>query len=39
MVGDSLVFASRAEADRDVRNLMSRWKPVTDTRVDETSDP
>lgn len=37
--GNALRFATKEEAEANVRNLMSRWMLVTDTRVTESSDP
>jgi len=37
--GNALRFATKAEAEANVHNLMMRWTLVTDTRVVETTDP
>jgi hypothetical protein len=37
--GNALRFATEAEAQANVLDLMSRWMLVTDTRVVESSDP
>lgn len=37
--GNALRFATREEAEQNVRDLMRRWLLVTDTRVVETDDP
>lgn len=37
--GNELVFATRQEAEDNVRALAWRWTLVTDTRVDETEAP
>ena len=37
--GNALVFATREEAEGNVRDLARRWMVVTDTRVDETDAP
>lgn len=37
--GNSLRFATKEEAQLNVRDLMSRWMMVTDTRVVESDDP
>lgn len=37
--GNSLRFATKEEAEGNVRNLMWRWLSVTDTRVVESEDP
>jgi hypothetical protein len=37
--GNGLVFATKAEAEDNARELMSRWMLVTDTRADETDAP
>jgi hypothetical protein len=36
--GNSLRFATREEAEANVRDLMMRWFAVTDTRVVESDD-
>jgi hypothetical protein len=38
-VGNRLRFATKAEAEANVQNLMWRWLSVRDTRVVETDDP
>lgn len=38
-VGNAVRFATREEAEGNVRDLMSRWMLVTDTRVVESEDP
>jgi hypothetical protein len=38
-VGNSLRFATFAEADANVRNLFSRWTSVREFRVVESSEP
>jgi hypothetical protein len=38
-VGNQLRFATKAEAEANVYNLMMRWTLVRDTRVVETTDP
>jgi hypothetical protein len=37
--GNALRFATREEAEANVRDLYSRWSLVTDTRVVESDDP
>lgn len=37
--GNALRFATKEEAEANVRNLMNRWLLVTDTRVVESEDP
>ncbi len=37
--GNSLRFATRAEAEAQVADLMMRWTAVRDTRVVESTDP
>lgn len=37
--GNALRFATREEAEANVRDLMMRWMLVTDTRVVESEDP
>ena len=37
--GNALRFATRDEAERNVRDLMGRWLLVTDTRVVPSTDP
>lgn len=37
--GNALRFATREEAEANVRDLMMRWMLVRDTRVVESSDP
>jgi hypothetical protein len=37
--GNALRFATREEAEANVRDLMMRWFAVTDTRVVESDDP
>lgn len=37
--GNALVFATRQEAEDNVKALMWRWTQVTNTRVDETDAP
>ena len=37
--GNALRFATREEAEGNVKNLMWRWLSVTDTRVVESTDP
>ena len=37
--GNQLRFATKAEAEANVYNLMMRWTLVRDTRVVETTDP
>jgi hypothetical protein len=37
--GNALRFATREEAEDNVRDLMNRWFLVTDTRVVESDDP
>lgn len=37
--GNSLVFATREEAEDNARDLMRRWMVVTDTRADPTEEP
>jgi hypothetical protein len=37
--GNSLVFATKEEAEANARWLMSRWISVTDTRADPTDKP
>jgi hypothetical protein len=37
--GNALRFATREEAEANVRDLMMRWMLVTDTRVVESDDP
>lgn len=37
--GNALRFATREEAEANVRDLMMRWLSVTDTRVVESDDP
>lgn len=36
---NGVVFATRAEAEANARDLMARWYAVTDTRADETDAP
>lgn len=36
--GNALRFATREEAEKNVRDLMDRWLSVTDTRVVESGD-
>lgn len=38
-VGNALVFATREEAEANVKALEWRWMAVKDTRVDETDEP
>ena len=38
-VGNQLRFATREEAEANVRNLESRWMLVRETRVVESTDP
>ncbi len=38
-VPNGLRFATKEEAEANVRDLMSRWFAVTDTRVVESTDP
>jgi hypothetical protein len=38
-VGNALAFATRGEAEANVRDLASRWTSVTDTRVVESDQP
>lgn len=38
-VGNALRFETFEEAERNVRNLYSRWTLVRETRVVESSDP
>lgn len=37
--GNALRFATREEAEANVRDLMMRWFAVTDTRVVESDEP
>ena len=37
--GNSLRFATQAEAEANVRDLSSRWMLVRETRVSESADP
>jgi hypothetical protein len=37
--GNALRFATREEADANVKNLMGRWMMVKATRVVESEDP
>lgn len=37
--GNALVFATKEEAEKNVRNLEMRWLLVTGTRVVETDAP
>ena len=37
--GNGLRFATREEAEANVRDLRARWLLVTDTRVVESDDP
>jgi len=37
--GNALRFATRAEAEANVRDLMMRWFAVRETRVVESDDP
>jgi hypothetical protein len=37
--GNGLRFATREEAEANVRALMNRWMLVVDTRVVESDDP
>ena len=37
--GNALRFATRKEAEDNVRDLMMRWFAVRDTRVVESDDP
>lgn len=37
--GNALRFATREEAEGNVRDLMMRWMLVTDTRVVESDEP
>jgi hypothetical protein len=37
--GNALRFATRAEAEAQVADLMMRWTAVRDTRVVESDDP
>jgi hypothetical protein len=37
--GNALRFATREEAEANVKELMMRWVAVTDTRVVESGDP
>jgi hypothetical protein len=37
--GNALRFATRAEAETQVADLMMRWTAVRDTRVVESDDP
>ena len=37
--GNALCFATRAEAEAQVADLMMRWTAVRDTRVVECGDP
>jgi len=36
---NALRFATKEEAENNVRDLMMRWMAVTDTRVVESTDP
>lgn len=36
---NNLAFATREEAERSARDLMSRWMLVTNWRVDESDQP
>lgn len=38
-VGNALVFATKAEAERHASDLFSRWTAVRQTRVVETDEP
>ncbi len=38
-VGNALRFATKEEAEGNVRNLYSRWTSVRETRVVESADP
>lgn len=38
-VGNGLRFATQAEAEGYIKDLMWRWTSVTDTRVVECTDP
>jgi len=38
-VGNSLVFATKEEAEGNARSLKSRWISVTNTRADPTEKP
>lgn len=37
--GNNLAFATREEAEKSARDLMSRWMAVTDWRVVESDQP
>lgn len=37
--GNALRFATREEAEANVKDLMNRWFLVTDTRVVESDEP
>jgi hypothetical protein len=37
--GNGLRFATKAEAEKNARDLMGRWILVRETRADESSDP
>jgi hypothetical protein len=37
--GNSLRFATKAEAEANVRDLAARWFAVRETRVSESDDP
>jgi len=37
--GNTLVFATKEEAEDNARALMMRWTKVTDTRADPTDKP
>ncbi len=37
--GNALRFATKEEAEANVRNLMMRWLSVRETRVVESDDP
>jgi len=38
-VGNALRFATKEEAEANVKNLAGRWMMVTDTRVVESDEP
>ena len=38
-IGNAVRFATREEAESNVRDLASRWMMVRETRVVESSDP
>lgn len=37
--GNGVVFATKAEAEANARDLMARWYAVEDVRADETDAP